>query len=623
MNHDIDESTLTGLFDHTARLVKKRKLLLISPRTLSYGKALDEVGRLMQLFAATGLAKGDSIVLSVEEDAAVISLFLAAFRFGLPVTVIDVDATVHEARALFSLVDAKAVFCSKKVHAKWQLADVCLGLELKLHAQVDLETAGKPIVRYFRRKENASDSEIPSFPAMLQPYTPLVVPPEEPSLEDDAVRFFTSGTTGSPKVVRLSYLAVLSQADIMARQTRINSDSVLMSLFQFTQLGGLASGILLSFWNGATLCRPVRKFSYNDITLLMDSIYNKRVTHFYLVPAMMDLFLRFGSDLKQTFDTRDFKYFLCMAASLPRSLWEEFEAATGKEVINSYGLTEANNLTYSGPEFVDRDLDGVGHTVDCQMKVVSDDGRNLPAGEKGELLVKGPTMLADYYRNPEATNAVLKDGWFHTGDIATIDTTGNCRITGRIKDVIISGGYNVYPEELNTLLRRHPHVSEAHTFGMKSDIWGEEIVCCVVADEDDTDERDLIGYLRNHLSEFKVPKSIKFLDHIPISARGKVDRGAIERMISPASATTNPNINGGVKGQVIEVAAEAFLLNKSALQIVSAYNNTPGWDSLGHLMFVQNLEDRFSIKLEPMEILRVQTIADAIKIVEEKHEAVG
>ncbi len=622
MKHDIDESTLARMFSHTARSINKRKLLLISPHSLSYGKALDEVSRLMQLFSKAGLAKGDSIVLSVEEDAAVISLFLAAFRFGLPVTVIDVNATDHEARALFSLVDAKAVFCSKKVHAKWQLADVCAGLELKLHAQVDLGAAGKPIVRYFRRKESASDNQIPTFPAMLQPCMPLVVPPEEPSLEDDAVRFFTSGTTGLPKVVRLSYLAVLSQAGIMARQTRINSDSVLMSLFQFTQLGGLASGILLSFWNGATLCRPVRKFSYNDITLLMDSIYNKRVTHFYLVPAMMDLFLRFGSDLKQTFDTTDFQYFLCMAASLPRSLWEEFEAVTGKEVINSYGLTEANNLTYSGPDVEDRDLDGVGHPIGCEMKVVSEDGCKLPAGEKGELLVKGPTMLDDYYHNPEATNAVLKNGWFHTGDIATIDATGNCRITGRIKDVIISGGYNVYPEELNTLLRQHPHVSEAHTFGMKSDIWGEEIICCVVAEKEHTDERDLIGYLRNHLSEFKVPKSIKFLDHIPISPRGKVDRGAIERLISPAS-TANLHNNRGVKGQVIEVAAEAFLLKKSALQTVSAYNNTPGWDSLGHLMFVQNLEDRFSIKLEPMEILRVQTIADAIKIVEEKHDAVG
>ncbi len=622
MTTNINKNTLANLYRHTAKETKDRKLLLISPLSLTYGQTLNEIGRLMQCFLDAGLKKGDSIILSVEEDAVMVSLFLAAFRYGLPVTVIDINATNHEVKSLFLLVDAKVVVSSKVVHERWKKANIYDILDLKLHAYVDFDAGKKSIASLFNRSNKSMPEKIITFPAMLKSCGHLDVPPCEPNLDDDAVRFFTSGTTGTPKVVRLSYRAILTQADIMAQQTEIDNNSVLLSLFQFTQLGGLASGILLSFWNGATLCRPARKFSYNDIPLILDSIYNKRVTHFYLVPAMMDLFLRYGGDLKEAFDTDDFQYFLSMAATLPRSLWEEFEKVTGKEVINSYGLTEANNLTYSGPNDPKRNLTSIGRPINCKMKVVSSDNKALEAGGNGELLVKGATNFTDYYHNKEATDAVFKEGWLYTGDIGTFDSNGNFYITGRIKDVIISGGYNIYPEELNEHLRLHPYVHEAYTLGVKSNIWGEEVICCVVADKKQTNEQELINYLRSLLSQFKVPKHVVFLDEIPLTARGKFDRKEIERLISTTINKVGSKNGIDVKKQVIQVAAQAFFLKESTLQMASAYNNTPGWDSLGHLLFIESLENQFSIKFEPMEMLSIQTIADAIKIVEKKHETV-
>ena len=615
----VDENTLANLYRHTAKTVKRRKMLLIGPRSLTYGQTLDEIGRLMRLFVDSGLKKGDSIVLSVEEDAASIPLFLAAFRYGLTITPIDIAATSHEAKAMFSLLDAKAVICSKHVHELWQSADVYSNLDLKLQSYVDLDATKPLITKLFKREDKSSDETIKTFPAIIQSCEPLESPPDEPCLSDGAVMFFTSGTTGKPKLVRLSYRAVLSQADVMARKTGISDNSVLMTFFKFSQVGGVVSGILLSFWNGITICRPALQFSYNEIPLLMDSIYKKRVTHFYLVPSIIGLLLRYGGDLKQVFDTGDFQSFMCMAAYLPESLWKEFEAATGKVVINSYGLTEANNLTYSGPMDSSRDLTSVGRPVGCEIKVICPDGKTLATGEKGELLIKGPTVMSEYYRNPQVTATVLKDGWFHTGDLGKLDNDGYCYITGRIKDIIISGGYNIYPEEINVTLLEHPHVTEAYTLGVKSEILGEEAISCVVADEGQTDEQDLIGHLRSHLSQYKIPKRILFLDELPLTPRRKVDRIKIEHLVSSSISSANPLNDADIRKQVVEAAAQTFFVEESELQTGSSYNNTPGWDSLGHLQFIDSLESRFSIKLEPMEILRVQTIGDAIKMVEEKH----
>jgi len=615
---------VASLFANTARKVKPKKPILIAPQPLNYGDALDQIGRLITLFANKGLRRGESVVLSIEEDAAVVPIFLACFRYGLPVTVIDIDATVGEAEDLFNLIDVKAVFVSQKVDQKWQSANLSGSDDLKLRCVIDLSAEEKSVLSslaFWKSKPDDKQTHDDRFPAILQSLAAADAPPEEPVHDDNAVRFFTSGTTGAPNIVRLSYSAVLAQAEIMARQTQITEESVLLSLFQFTQLGGLASGILMTFWNGSTLCRPVRRFTNTDIPALLDSIYKYRVTHYYLVPAMMELFLRYSSDLRQAFDTEDFRYFLCMAATLPENLWLEFEKVTGHEVINSYGLTEANNLTYSGPRDQTRDTQSTGKAVDVRLKVIDEDGEEVQNGEAGELLVRGPTMLLDYYRNPVDTAAVLKNGWFHTGDLARMDDSGNLHINGRIKDVIISGGYNIYPEEINARLLDHPNIDQAYTLGIKADIWGEHAVSVVVANDEGLTDQAVIAHLRNHLSEFKIPKQIHFIESLPLNSRGKIDRRQIEAVLHDKHAGSSEISVSDLKSDVIEIAARSFFLDPKDLTISSAYNDTPGWDSLGHLLFIEAIQSHFGVNFEPMDILRIQTLSDVVNFVSECHDS--
>ena len=609
-------AAIADLFHQSQHKIAQRKTLLLAPYTLSYGEANKEISVLLSLFDKRRLVKGDSIILCLENDADMVVFFLAAFRYGLVTTTIDINATQHEVDQLFELVSPKAVVCSDDIHAKWsQHSLIPNDLVLSISVSPRGRKSGK-LSSLFSKTKNKTDDTIKQYPDMVVDIEVMMQPPQEPELDDPAVRAFTSGSTGVPKVVSLSYEAIISQARVMARQTQVEQNSVVLSLFQFTQLGALASGILLSYFSGSSLCRPVRKFAYQHIPLLLDSIYKHRVTHFYLVPTMMDLLLQFGSNLKEAFDTREFKHFLCMAAMLPKSLWQEFESVTGKEVINSFGLTEANNLTYSGPDDAERDMDSVGRCIDSEVKIVDVNGVEMPMGEQGELATRSATMLSEYYGNSAATQQVLKDGWFHTGDLARLDKHGNVFIVGRIKDVIISGGYNIYPEEININLREHSGVAEAFTMGYKSDTWGEQVISCVVPKSAELSESELTGFLRQRLSELKVPKRIFLLDQLPMNARGKIDRQLITTILNEKMAEQHGGVSTDDREKVLRIAAEVFMIDPDTLNTSSSYSDTPGWDSLGHLMLITEVEKQFGFKVAPLEVLKIQTLGDLLGLID-------
>lgn len=609
-----------SLYEKIIQQVSKRKTLLISPSPLSYGQTIEEMQTIMQLFKNNGLSKGDSIILSLENDADMTVFFLAAFRYGLITTTIDINATNHEASQLFTLANPNAVICSADIHKRWSDNHIIPdAIQLSLPVSQRSKNTSKPsFINKLFKKESPQKGELKSYPDITANLLLLNQPTEEPLLTDIAIRAFTSGSTGTPKVVSLNYDAIINQARTMAKQTKIEKDSVLLSLFQFTQLGALASGILLSFFSGSTFCRPIRKFAYQHIPLLLDSIYKERVSHFYLVPTIMDLLLRYGSNLKEAFDTPDFKYFLCMAAMLPKSLWEEFENITNKEVINSFGLTEANNLTYSGPDDPQRDLSSVGRCIDSEVKILDTDGKELIHGEQGELVIRSQTMFQEYYGNPVETDRVLKDGWFYTGDIAKIDSSGNILIIGRIKDVIISGGYNIYPEEININLREHENISEAYTLGYKSETWGEQVISCVVYKDKPLTESDVTQFLRLRLSELKVPKRILNVKSLPMNARGKIDKTAVLSIVAQHMESNNISSTSNYKQEVLITAADIFMIDAEKLTISSHYSDTPGWDSLGHMMLISAIEKRFDFKADPLDVLKIQTLGDIITMIEEK-----
>ena len=620
MNIQKSSISISDLFDNPDQ--KSKKPFLIAPDSLSFKEAREEISLIMRLFEDRGLQKGDMIILCIENDADLVVFFLAAFRFGLVASILSVENTSVEARALIQHVEPKAVVCSTHILEHWQSQSVLEGQDLALTLGVSKRrTSTRERFRSLFASSEQDQNSAGTYPSVVAQLSPLGAPKDEPQLSDFSMLVFTSGSTGTPKVVRLKYSAVIAQAKVMSAHLGLNSDSVMLSLIPFTSLGAAASGALLSYMNGSTFVRPVRKFSNQSIPDILDTIYSKRVSHFFLSPAMMQLLLRFGENLKETFDTDDFKCFLSMSAMLPKQLWESFEENTGKEVVNSYGLSEANNLTFTGPEHVHRDTNSVGQISESHWKIVGEDGGNAEIGEIGELVVSGPTVMYDYFRSQDETEESLTDGWFRTGDLARHDGDGNIFIVGRIKDVVIVGGNNVYPEEVDDNIRLHPKVVDTCSLGVDDSIMGEIVVSCVVREDESLDEAALISHLRGRISPIKIPAKVLFVNDIPMSERGKADRLALKEQIDRTFGSSSEDESSSIEAQVISIAAETFMLESSSLEPSSNYSNTMGWDSLGHVMFVEALGDSFDIEIEPIDVLKIHTISDAVSLIEKKLSA--
>jgi long-chain acyl-CoA synthetase len=241
------------------------------------------------------------------------------------------------------------------------------------------------------------------------------------------------------------------------------------------------------------------------------------------------------------------------------------------------------------------------------------EGREVGEGESGELWLHGANLMRGYLGEPEATNEVLREGWLHTGDLARRNGEGFFLFAGRLKNVLVSGGHTVQPEEITAALKSHPGVGEAATIGMAHAELEEVAVSAVVpAAGAALDETALIEHCREKLAAYKVPRRIVILKALPYGPSGKVQADALRAII--AAAHPADGADGGAD-RVLEIARRSF---RSQIELTSASvpENTPGWDSMAHLEFVMALEDAFGIHMSSHDIMNLTSLGAAIEIVE-------
>ena len=216
------------------------------------------------------------------------------------------------------------------------------------------------------------------------------------------------------------------------------------------------------------------------------------------------------------------------SAPLPPDVLERFEVLTGSKIVEGYGLTETSPVTHANPLNGRRKIGSIGvpaPNTDEKVVSVGDHSTEVPLGTQGELLLKGPQVMREYWNAPDESAAILTDGWLHTGDIATIDEDGYCFLVGRKKDMIIAGGYNIYPDEVDTVLMAHPAVHESATIGVPDPERGETVKSFVALRPGETASADdLITHCRLELAAYKIPRSIEFLDELPKSSALKILR---------------------------------------------------------------------------------------------------
>ena len=365
--------------------------------------------------------------------------------------------------------------------------------------------------------------------AFLRPGTPRPVPLD---LDDLALLQYTGGTTGLAKG------AMLTHRNLSANALQVRAwipdfregEEVVLGAIPFFHVYGMTVAMNLALLGGAKLVLLPRP----EIKAIVEAIEKHQVTLFPGVPTLYVAFNNFPGIEKR--NVKSIRICLSGAAPLPVEVAKRFEELTGARLIEGYGLSEASPVTHSNPVLGLIKKGSIGMPFpSVDAKVVDEEGKELPPGEVGELAVKGPNVMKGYWNRPEETQKTLKDGWLFTGDLAKMDEDGYFYIVDRKKDMIIAGGYNIYPREVEEVLYQHEAVQEAAVVGVPDPYRGETVAAFLVLKPEyqgKVSEKDIERFCRQNLAAYKVPRIIQFRESLPKSSVGKILKRELQKEVA-------------------------------------------------------------------------------------------
>jgi long-chain acyl-CoA synthetase len=347
---------------------------------------------------------------------------------------------------------------------------------------------------------------------------------------DTAVILYTSGTTGTPKGAELTHANLARNAEVSRQLFGIGPQSVILGSLPLFHSFGQTCTLNATLLAGGTVTLLPRF----DAGQVLEIVQRDRVTVFMGVPTMYNALLNHPE--RERFDASSLRVCVSGGASLPVELLHGFEEAFGCSILEGYGLSETSPVASFNHPGAERKPGSIGTPVDgVEMKLVDPDGDDVPLGEVGEILIRGHNVMKGYWRKPEATaEAISADGWFASGDLARMDEDGYFFIVDRKKDLIIRGGYNVYPREIEEVLYSHPAVREAAVVGVPHPELGEEIGAAVALKpgaEATADE--LRDFVKEQIAAYKYPRLVWFVEELPKTATGKI----LKREIVPSEVT--------------------------------------------------------------------------------------
>lgn len=345
--------------------------------------------------------------------------------------------------------------------------------------------------------------------------------------DDLAVIIYTSGTTGKPKGVALTHRNVVSNAT--SNRTTPQEEEVIapeqchLAILPLAHSFGLVALNVSYLSNAMVVMHP--RFDTNAV---LSAIERHHITGFAGVPAMFVALL--NTPDAEKYDTSSLTSCVSGSAPLPLAVLEGFEKKFHCQILEGYGLSEASAVLTAHTLEMERRVGSVGKAIaGVELRIVDDNDQPLPTGQVGELLARGPNIMREYYQMPEETQHVLRDGWLHTGDMGYIDADGYVYIVERKKDLIIRGGFNIYPRDVEEVLNRHPAVLESAVIGIPSERMGEEVRAFVVTREEIEIEA-LKAYCREALANYKTPSEIVFIASLPRNPVGKIDKKELRKL---------------------------------------------------------------------------------------------
>ncbi len=503
--------TIPQYLEKSAKDFPKRSAVVFAGTRYSYQSLAGMVNQCAGALAAMGVKKGDRVALMTPNCPQYILGYLATLKLGAIVVQVNPMYVERELEYILKDSGAQTIIAYDVLYPRIKNVRKRTALE-----NVIVFSLGKPAGAI---DENAIQAELllPKYPPQFQ-QVPVNMN------EDVAVFQYTGGTTGVSKGAMLTNLNLTANTLQVAEwleTMEYGKDKVLCAL-PFFHSYGMTGCLNLSIMNAATMI-IMAQFGIKEC---LELIKNEKPTIFPGVPTMYIAVNNHPN--AQEYGIKTIKSCMSGSAPLPMEVVEIFEKLTGGHLVEGYGLSEASPVTHCNPLLDRHKVGSIGIPLpdtDCKIMDLETGERELPPGEAGELCVRGPQVMKGYWNMPEETANTLKDGWLYTGDIARLDDEGYCYIVDRKKDIIIAGGYNIYPREIEEVLFEHPKIMEAVAIGVPDPYRGETVKTFVVLKEGQlATEREIIQYCRANLARYKVPKYVEFRPALPQNIVGKVLR---------------------------------------------------------------------------------------------------
>jgi long-chain acyl-CoA synthetase len=346
--------------------------------------------------------------------------------------------------------------------------------------------------------------------------------------EDEAIIIYTSGTTGKPKGCLLTHGNIIANARQISTWLGFTEKDCLLTMMPLFHMNAVSVTTMSALYaGGSTVVSP--KFSASRFWQI---ISDYQITSFGSVATMLSMLLSTYPDgVPEGLKTDQLRFAMCGSAPVPAEVLRRFEETFDCLVVEGYGLSESTCRSTFNPPDERRRPGSCGLPIGNEMRVVDEDDREVPDGELGEIVLRGENILKGYFKNDAATTTAFRNGWFHTGDIGYRDADGYYYIVDRKSDMIIRGGENIYPREIDEVLYQHPQISAAAVIGVPDELYGEEVAAVVVLKPNaKTSEREVIDFCKARLADYKCPKTVRFVDDIPKGPTGKLLKRELQQM---------------------------------------------------------------------------------------------
>lgn len=512
---------LSVILEDSARRYPTSDAFVFMDRPFSYAQMNGAANQIANGLVAAGIKPGDKVALSCLNVPYFPMVYFGILKAGavvVPLSVLLKRAEIEyhlkdsEAKAYFCFIGTPELPMLQEGHAGFQSAPDCT----QLFAITAQPTDASPI------------DGVPTLGSLMAGQAPTFETVRT-SPEDTAVIIYTSGTTGRPKGAELSHSNIMMNVVVCGDLVHLSHEDTYMLVLPLFHVFAMVVVMAAGIYKGSRLIL-IPRF---EGPVILDQMQKHSVTIFAGVPTMYWGLLNAeteGFDLEKI--TNNLRVCLSGGASLPVEVLKGFEAKYNVPILEGYGMSEGSPVVTFNHLGEERIPGSIGKAVWGVEVMIADENDNpVPPGEKGQLLYRGHNVMKGYYNKPEANAETLKGGWLHSGDVAIMDENGYYYIVDRTKDMIIRGGLNVYPREVEEVMIQHDDVSLVAVIGVPDEKSGEEIKACVVLNEGAScTESDLVEWTKERIAAYKYPRLVQFLDTLPMNATGKILKKELRKM---------------------------------------------------------------------------------------------